>query len=136
MMVHVFTKILIMINLFLPITNLNNSLQVGDLVYAASTHILPNAGDQQSQQVDTGATEIVGILRRITNLPGGFTLDVDETPFPNNYVPGLGDFIMFSKYSQVDGDVIGYYAKAKFINNSVEKAEIYSVGSEIIINSK
>ena len=45
-------------------------------------------------------------------------------------------FIMFSKYSQTDGDVIGYYAQAKFINNSKEKAEIFSVGSEVIINSK
>ena len=125
-----------MINLFLPITNLNNSLQVGDLVYASTTYTQPNSEDQQSQQTDTGATEIVGILRRITVEQNGFTLDVDETPFPNNYTPIPGDFVMFSKYSQIDGDVIGYYARAKFINNSREKAEIYSVGSEVIINSK
>ena len=115
-----------MINLFLPITNLNNSLQVGDLIYASKTYTQPNSGDQQSQQTDTGATEIVGILRRITVEQNGFTLDVDETPFPNNYIPIPGGFIMFSKYSQIDGDVIGYYARAKFINNSREKAEIYS----------
>lgn len=126
-----------MINLFLPITNLNNSLQVGDLIYAAGTYTQPNSVDQQSQQVDTGVTQIVGILSRITTEPNGFTLDVDETDFiPNNYVPSQGDFIMFSKYSQTDGDVVGYYAKARFTNNSKEEAEIYSVGSEVIINSK
>jgi len=43
---------------------------------------------------------------------------------------------MFSKYNQSMGNVIGYYAKAKFVNDSSEKAEIFSVGSEIIINSK
>jgi len=128
-----------MINLFLPITNLNNSLQVGDLVYASTTFVQPNSEDQQSDpsQANTGVTQIVGILSRITFGPSGITLDVDETGFlPNNYVPIQGDFIMFSKYSQTDGDVIGYYAKAKFTNNSVEKAEIFSVGSEVIINSK
>lgn len=127
-----------MINLFLPITNLNNSLQVGDLVYASKTYTQSNSEDQQADpsQTDTGATQIVGILRRITAEPNVTILDVDETPFPNNYVPMPSDFIMFSKYSQIDGDVIGYYAKAKFINNSRKKAEIYSVGSEIIINSK
>lgn len=128
-----------MINLFLPITNLNNSLQVGDLIYASTTFVQPNSGNQQSalSQANTGVTQIVGILRRITVEPNGFILDVDETEFlPNNYVPTQGDFIMFSKYSQTDGDVIGYYAKARFTNDSREEAEIYSVGSEVIINSK
>jgi len=127
-----------MINLFLPITNLNNSLQVGDLVYASTTYTQDNSEDQQSDssQANTGVTQIVGILRRITVETNGFTLDVDETPFSINYVPIQGDFIMFSKYSQTDGDVVGYYARARFTNDSREEAEIYSVGSEVIINSK
>ena len=51
-------------------------------------------------------------------------------------VPSVNDFIMFSKYSQTDGDVSGYYAEATFKNNSLEKAELFSIGSEITINSK
>jgi hypothetical protein len=43
---------------------------------------------------------------------------------------------MFSKYDQTNGDVVGYYAKAKFSNNSKQKAELFSVGSEVTINSK
>ena len=43
---------------------------------------------------------------------------------------------MFSKFNQTDGDIIGYYAQARFKNNSSAKAELFSVGSEIIINSK
>ena len=43
---------------------------------------------------------------------------------------------MFSKYNQMDGDVNGYYAEATFKNNSRIKAELFSVGSEITINSK
>ena len=67
---------------------------------------------------------------------GVFDLSVDETSFSNPYTPTPNDFIMFSKYSQTDGDVIGYYAKATFVNNSPEKAELFAVSSEIIINSK
>jgi len=46
------------------------------------------------------------------------------------------DFIMFSKHDQIDGDVLGYYAEAKFINDSKQKAELFAVSSEVVINSK
>ena len=134
-----------MITLTLNITNLNNSLQVGDLIYAVNTITQPGSNDAEAVSANTGAPSIVGILRRITagtisgqiqNAFGQVELDIDETAFFNTYIPGINDFIMFSKYEQKDGDVIGYYAKARFINDSKEKAEIYSVGSEVIINSK
>ena len=125
-----------MITLTLNITNLNNSLQVGDLIYAVGTTVQPGSNDAEAVGANTGAPSIVGILRRITILGNAVVLDVDETLFFNTYIPNVNDFIMFSKYEQTDGDVIGYYARAKFINDSKEKAEIYSVGSEVIINSK
>jgi len=126
-----------MITLTLNITNLNNSLQVGDLVYGVNTMIQGGSSDAESTVTNTGAPSIIGILSRITiNSSTEVVLDVDETPFTNFYVPMPGDFIMFSKYSQTDGDVIGYYARVKFVNNSKTKAEIFSVGSEVIINSK
>ena len=43
---------------------------------------------------------------------------------------------MFSKYNQSMGHVLGYYAKVRFVNSSHKKAEMFSVGSEVIINSK
>ena len=128
-----------MITLILNIKHLNDSLQVGDLVYAgaASAGIYSGISGGELESASTGAPNIVGILSKIEiTSPTVITLHVDETQFINAYVPYPGDFIMFSKYSQTKGDVIGYYAQAKFINNSREKAEIYSVGSEVIINSK
>ena len=127
-----------MITVLLNITHLNDSLQVGDLVYTVPTIVQPGSNNAQSATINTGVPNRVGILSRITiNNPNQVTLDIDETqPASNIYAPGPNDFLMFSKYSQTDGDVIGYYAQAKFINNSKEKAEIYSVGSEVIINSK
>ena len=48
------------------ITNLNNSLQVGDLIYKTSLTTQDNAIDAQSADANVGggaATNIVGILR-------------------------------------------------------------------------
>jgi len=127
------------------ITNLNVSLQVGDLIYAKSTSMQDGAEDREQSKVSnsispgsyaqTNLSGVVGILRRIDILGDVTTLFVDEAGI-GYYAPMVGDFLMFSKYNQSMGDLIGYYAKARFVNNSKEKAEIFSVGSEVIINSK
>lgn len=129
-----------MIELLINTDYLNVSLQVGDLVYARN--IKTQNGAVDSQQDTSGSYEptngvnIVGILRKIDNESlGGFLLTIDNTTFKSSYVPRDGDFIMFSKYDQSMGDVMGYYARAKFTNNSRKKAEIFSVGSEVTINN-
>ena len=117
------------------VNTLNNSLQVGDMVYAIKT--TQQTGSQDLQDTaGVGVTKIVGILSRITQGLGTVSLQVDESSFLPPNIPNNGDFLMFSKYDQTDGDVNGYYAEAKFKNNSKIKAELFSVGSEIIINSK
>ena len=119
------------------ITNLNVSLQIGDLIYASETGVQTGAEDLQSTGNfnGVGANGIVGILVDINNLSGGvIELIVDNSAYTGS-VPA-NSFIMFSKHDQSMGDVIGYYAKARFVNYSREKAEIFSVGSEVIINSK
>ncbi len=124
----------------LSVKNLNVSLQVGDAIYAAPTTIKSNAVDQQTatnSEPVTGAAHLVGILRRISTSGNATILKVDDTPFTSlARVAGPGDFLMFSKYDQTDGDVNGYYAKANFMNDSREKAELFAVSSEIVINSK
>ena len=122
-----------MITLTLSLPNyLNASLQVGDMIYAKSS-----PSQVGSIAIDTNSNHIVGVLRQINDLSDGlWALDIDDTIINAPYVPVGGDFIMFSKYDQSVGDVVGYYAKAKFVNYSREKAEIFSVGSEITINSK
>jgi len=121
--------------LALTVKNLNNSLQVGDAIYATTTQLQPNAVDHQGL---AGVNYLVGILRRIYTINNGLVtiLDVDDTDVSPGYTAQEGDFLMFSKYDQTDGDVIGYYAQVKFKNNSTTKAELFSVGSEVTINSK
>ena len=121
-----------MILLTLDIDNLNESLQVGDLVFACPTGIQVGANDPQANVTSSsngiGQPNIVGILRKIEILPSNqHVLYVD---------PQLGDYLMFSKFTQGDSGVLGYYAKAKFENTSKEKAELFAVSSEVIINSK
>ena len=134
---------------------LNVSLQVGDAVYARDTETQIGAEDPQAgpTATDTGTNHFVGILRRIENPANGqyiLSVDDDPTTFPFGdgisgnpdpysgvyYTPSPNDFIMFSKYDQSDGDVLGYYADVKLVNDSKEKAELYVISSEVIINSK
>ena len=118
------------------INRLNVSMQVGDLVYATTAFQTFPTGDRVSINT-VGEPMLVGILRRITTNADEVILDVDDNSNPfGQYIPQAEDFIMFSKYSQTDGDVLGYYAEAQFKNNSKTKAELFSVGSEVIINSK
>ena len=124
------------------ITNLNVSLQVGDLIYSKQTGVQAGAEDLQavmggSAGYWTGATSIVGVLDSINKLSSGsIELTIDDSTYNSNVLDFANSFIMFSKHDQSMGDVIGYYANAKFVNYSTEKAEIFSVGSEVIINSK
>ena len=129
---------------FNNLKNLNVSLQVGDGVYARKTETQPGANDlqatelntQPSVQQSTGTNYYVGILKNIDDLGNNqYDLHVDNNVAGARYTPSELDFIMFSKFSQGDSGVLGYYAEAKFVNDSKEKAELFAVSSEIIINS-
>ena len=105
---------------FNSLRNLNVSLQVGDGVYARGTIEQVGAEDLQASSISnynnlsTGSNHYVGILRRINDIGNNqYDLHVDNNVDGANYVPGDLDFIMFS----------------------TEKAEIFAVSSEIIINS-
>ena len=131
---------------FNNLKNLNTSLQIGDAVYAHGVNEQIAGGLQQTNG-DTGTTEFIGILRKIDNLGNNqykLHIDNDPTKHPFSvdnpykgvyYLPKYNDFIMFSKFEQGDSGVLGYYAKARFVNDSKEKAELFAVSSEIIINS-
>ena len=121
---------------FNNLKNLNTSLQVGDGVYANTTVTQVGANDLQTTDTNIGSNHYIGILRKIDNNGNNqYVLHVDNSVDGAYYAPQSGDFIMFSKSSQGDSGVLGYYAEAKFVNDSIEKAELFAVSSEIIINS-
>ena len=117
------------------IESLNTSLQVGDIIYFVPTTSPPAI----IPTYDVGSLSNVqeyGVLIAITEIPGivGFTLNVD-TIFTS--VPTTMGFIMFAKEKKVNTtSLLGYYADIQFVNNSKEKAELFSVGSEVTESSK
>jgi hypothetical protein len=113
------------------IQSLNDSLQVGDIIYYVRTD-----NPTPSPTYDVGELNDVqelGVLLEINEMTNGFNLVVDshlDTAIPIQY-------IMFAKEKKANTtSLAGYYAKAKFVNNSKEKAELFSVSSEITESSK
>jgi 23S rRNA A1618 N6-methylase RlmF len=111
----------------------NDSLQIGDYVYS----ITPFQLGDFNQSINTSNNQeqppiLLGIVTDITN--NSITIDdTNGNPTP----PSQNDFIMFSKDSSINlSGLIGYYAQATFVNTSNEKAELYSVGSEVTASSK
>ena len=116
-----------------PIESLNSSLQVGDTIYYVPT-------PTNSTPYDVGNLSNVqeyGVLTAVTEIttPGGpgFKLTIDSklsAPITSNY-------LMFAKEKKINTtSLTGYYADVKFVNNSIDKAELFSVGSEITESSK
>ena len=131
------------------LSGLNVSLQIGDLVYARDTQqqigvtsITPYGSegiieDKKSLGDLEGTTSLIGTLTKIDNSAANLTRLYIKSFQGSQYLnKEAGEFAMFSKYNQSMGHVLGYYAKVRFVNSSHKKAEMFSVGSEVIINSK
>jgi|TARA_R100001530_G_scaffold65134_1_gene46654 hypothetical protein len=111
---------------------INVSVQVGDIAYytknttSLGTHIHSDQGDI----IQIGE---ITIVNRIAN-----TIVCLWDPDPAIALPpSSDDFIMFSKDNKANlSNVLGYYAEVKFVNNSPDEAELFSVGSEIYGSSK
>ena len=117
------------------IDNLNASLQVGDMIYVAPAPLtnLFNSSNQSGGNIN--ASNRVGILRLIEQIaPTTYILSIDNFGFTATV--SVGDFIMFSKHNQSDDDIKGYYMEVKLVNDSRQKAELFSLGSEVTESSK
>ena len=121
-----------------PIESLNTSLQVGDVIYYVPT-ISPSAiiptYDVGVDLNNDGIADVkeYGILTVITETAAGFTLTVDSV----SSIVVDTEYIMFAKEKKANTtSLAGYYADIQFVNNSKEKAELFSVGSEVTESSK
>lgn len=121
-----------LITLTFPATlDLNVSCQVGDTAYFSPTTSV--AGFNTSAQPDIIE---IGIITSITYVGGQWVI-VCDTLLSNGQQPGTNDFISFSKNNTANlSSVLGYYAEAKFVNSSLIKSELYSVGSDYFESSK
>ena len=98
------------------------SVQVGDIAY-----FTPTTG--------VGGFDTSTSLQTI-----GDVVEVGKTWIKCNVTgiaPQQGNFIMFAKDRRANmSSLLGYFAKFKFINDSMVKSEIYSVGTDIFESSK
>jgi len=122
---------------------LNTSLQVGDTIYHLPALWAGTATDTFRYNYLNNGIEL-GIVTAIRNRDGfGFfsptgNIEVDVNCISGN-VSGLakGSYIMFSKDKSANtSGIAGYYAKIKLTNSSTEKIELFSLGSDISINSQ
>jgi len=68
-----------------------------------------------------------------------YTITIDDSSFvpPPSPVLSSSSFIMFKKNEIINNSGLkGYYAEVNFKNNSIEKAELFAVSSEISQSSK
>ena len=108
---------------------LNVSIQVGDIAYYCLTTPL-GIHDTASQPDIIKIGDIIMIYNN--NIICNWLPNPTSAPYPTQE-----HFIMFSKDNKVNlSSILGYYAEVKFKNNSTNKAELFSVGSEMFVSSK
>lgn len=121
-------------NTILNFPNINISTQVGDIIYYT-----PFDGNSQGgfNQAGLANTIMLGPIISITTLGDG-TVDITVGYDPTATAPpSQGDFISFVKDKRVNtSSLLGYYASVNFVNDSTDKIELFSVGSDVVESSK
>lgn len=98
--------------------DLNVSVQVGDTAYFTD--------DPAGEEIKK-----IGVITAITSN----SISVDTPSSADR--PTASSFILFSKTNKVNiSGLRGYYAEVQFRNESTDKIELFSVGSEIFESSK
>ena len=111
----------------------NVSVQIGDMIYISLPYkpgTTPAAALlQDSPRIEVGIVRQVGEYYVDVELSASFTMDPQD-------IVDLGYHIMFSKNKSANtSGLLGYYMDVNFVNNSRKKAELYTVGSDVTINS-
>ena len=111
---------------------INVSVQVGDIEYYLSSTI------DLGTHTHSNYNDIIKIGRIIQVNRIGNSIRCNWNPIPSTALfPPKGAFIMFSKDNKANlSDLLGYYAEVKFVNNSSDEAELFSVGAETYGSSK
>ena len=116
---------------------LNHSLQVGDTVWYTGTS--QHGGYDTSYSAGLlrlGTVEALSNQYRAHQVTISNYTNISQIAI-QMALQQYSTFIMFSKDNRANlTSLTGYYALAKFENNSKEKAELYAVSSEVVESSK
>lgn len=122
----------------------NPSIAVGDMVFYISsmdTNINQSgftSGDSQSSQSEGAQSQLMYIGNVVeindSSAPVSFTIYVQNTS--NITAPLTNDYILFSKNNMASSDLLGYYNKVTFKNDSPDPAEIFAISLNYTESSK
>ena len=137
---------------------INESLQVGDTIYyvpyAVNTNITSNSANLQgtppqiayntSSPIEIGTVQEIGYGQNPTVQAASTILSSFGASIANpvqwlsiNITNTAGSMIMFSKDNKVNiSSLVGYYALARFENDSTDRAELFSVEAVVHRSSK
>ena len=101
----------------------NVSLQVGDTAYYVTPTSSGGFANASTDPVKLGEIKVINADNIEVDVEAGTLSD--------------GDFIMFQKDRLVNiSSLKGYYAEIKLENDSTDKAELFSLSSEVTASSK
>ena len=111
------------------------SLQVGDEVYSSS-NLVSNSGFQQAS-VGTRLGDVASINNTTSLDDGTETTTLVINVFNiSGLSPSINDFVFFVKNKINITSLLGYFAKMQFKNNDRDRAELFTVATEISESSK
>ena len=122
----------------LKYTTLNSSIQVGDHVFF-TTLATSGAYKVNNSISETYGDHYIGDVKSInlTASPNEVVVNIANYNADTSVLPFATDYFYFVKDNNVnDSGVLGYYSKVKIENDREDKAELYSVGTELFQSSK
>ena len=124
---------------------INVSVQIKDVVYYCATTSVGTdrtwaAGTTPHFQGDQDGIFIIGNVVDIFQWDGTtawIDADMENQWFNSHGPPDDDDFIMFSKDNKANlSSMLGYYAIARWSNNSTDEGELFGVGADVFESSK
>jgi hypothetical protein len=107
--------------------SVNISAQVGDIAYYSHSGTVTGGFNNTALPNTVMLGPILSIVGNVVTVQYNDSL---SSPQP-------GDYISFVKDQKANtSSLLGYFASINFVNNSKEKAELYSIGSEVSESSK
>ena len=106
-------------------------IQVGDTAYYVDTSNIATTGGFSTTSSLNNVIEI-GV---VSGFSGTYNIEVTVTNAIT--LPTTNDYIFFSKDNSVNlSSLKGYFAEIKFVNDSTEKAELFSIAMNVEESSK
>jgi len=114
-------------------SDINNSVQVGDTAYYCPiTNVGGFSTSTQESIVEIGPILVIN-HKSITGSTDNIVCDALGSLTP----PQNGAYIFFSKDNAVNvSSPIGYFARARFVNDSKIKSEMFATSCEVFESSK